>query len=85
MLSNSVRIVRDINMKSTRSECSDSSQSSNQLGPQTSTATNLVQITAANFLPIKHTKFAPVIPLLEISQKKKSMQSALRQYQQKSA
>ena len=71
MFLNSVRIVRDINMESTESESSDLSQSSGQLKPQTSTATKSVQITAANFMFIKYTKFASVISLLEISQKKR--------------
>ena len=66
-----MRIVRDINMESTRSGSPDLSQSSGQLEPQTPTATKSVQITAANFVPTKHTKFASVIPLLEISQKKR--------------
>ena len=68
---NLVRIVRDINMESTRSKSSDLLQLSGQLKPQTSTATNLVQITAANFMSTKHIKFALVISLLEISQKKR--------------
>ena len=71
MFLNSVKIVRNINMESTESEFSDVSQSSDQLKSQTFTATKSVQITAVNFMPIKHTKFAPVIPLLEISQKKR--------------
>ena len=71
MLLNSVRIVKDINIESTRSEFPNLLQSLGQLKPQTSTAIKSVQITAANFMPTKHTKFALVIPLLEISQKKK--------------
>ena len=64
---NSVRIVRDINMESIGSRFSDAPQSSDQLKPQTPTATKSIQITAANFVPTKHIKFAPIIPLLEIS------------------
>ena len=78
MLLNSVRIVRDINMESTKSEFSDLSQSSGQLKPQTFTATKSVQITAVNFVPIKHIKFTLVIPLLEISQKKKKVCNQLQ-------
>ena len=65
-------------MESTRSEFSDSLQSSDQLEPQTFTATNPVQITAVNFLPIKHIKFASVILLLEISQKKRKAYNQLQ-------
>ena len=71
VFSNSVKIVKDINIESTKSESSDLSQSSGQLESQTSTAIKLFQITAANFVFIKHIKFALVISLLEISQKKR--------------
>ena len=71
MFLNLVKIIKDINMESTRSGFSDLSQSLNQLKSQTSTATKSVQITAVNFVSIKHTKFASVISLLEISQKKR--------------
>ena len=58
-------------MKSTGSKFSNVSQSSGQLEPQTPTVTKSVQITAANFVFIKHIKFASVISLLKISQKKR--------------
>ena len=59
MLSNSVRIIRDINMKSEESE-SNLPQSPDQSGSQTPTP---ARFTSA--------KFVPAIPLLNIDQKKR--------------
>ena len=60
MLLNSVRIIKDINMKSTEPELLNSLQSSNQSESQTST-----------FVKFIFVKFASAIPLLNINQKKR--------------